>query len=71
MELLIWIGAAISFAGLGGLIWCILRVLNARRKNLPDDEMRQVLRRVFPINFGALCLSVIGLMLVIVGIFLS
>lgn len=68
---LIWGGAAISLLGLFGLMWCVVVVWRARRAKLSDDEMRAVLQRVLPRNLGALFLSVIGLMLVIVGIFLG
>lgn len=68
---LIWGGAALSLLGLAGLVWCIVTVWGARRKALDDEAMRAVLARVLPYNLGALFLSVIGLMLVIVGIFLQ
>ena len=71
MQALIWIGAALSALGLCGLVWCILRVARARRANLPDAELRAELQKVVPLNLGALLLSVLGLMLVVVGIFLS
>lgn len=70
-ETLIWIGAAASLVGLAGLVWCIIRVMKARRAQLPDEEMRAVLQSVLPLNMGALFLSVIGLMLVVVGVFLG
>ncbi|SEK49030.1 hypothetical protein [Roseovarius nanhaiticus] len=70
MESLIWVGAAVSAAGLGGLLWCIARVWRARRAKLDDERMRAVLQKVLPINMGALFMSVIGLMLVVIGIFL-
>ena len=70
-EILVWIGAGLSVLGLLGLIWCIIRVAGARRKNLPDEELRQVLQSVLPYNLGALLLSVLGLMLVAVGILLG
>ncbi|MEQ6247713.1 hypothetical protein ABMC89_02360 [Sulfitobacter sp. HNIBRBA3233] len=70
-ETLIWVGTGISLLGLVGLVYCILRVSRAKRASLPDEEMRAELRRVVPINLGALFLSVIGLMIVIVGIFLG
>lgn len=69
MQSLIWIGAAISFVGLGGLMWCIVKVARARRAGLSDEELRDAVRRVVPLNLGALFLSVIGLMIVILGIF--
>jgi hypothetical protein len=71
IDMVIWGGAAISVLGLLGLVWCILRVMRAKRASLSDEEMRAVLQRTLPLNLGALFLSVIGLMLVIVGIFLG
>ncbi len=60
-----------SILGLLGLVWCIVSVWRARAANLDDTEMRAVMARVLPRNMGALFVSVIGLMLVIVGIFLG
>lgn len=71
MESLIWIGTAMSIAGLLGLFWCILRVWRARRSNLSDQDLRDAVRRVVPLNMGALFLSAIGLIMVIVGIMLG
>ncbi|MEL7091939.1 MAG: hypothetical protein AAFN94_09425 [Pseudomonadota bacterium] len=70
-DILIWIGAGFTVLGLLGLIWCILTVLRARRASLPDEEMRAVMSRVLPRNLAALFVSVIGLMLVILGIFMG
>ena len=71
MEILVWAGAAISLLGLGGLVWCILTVWKARRAGLSDDELRARVRKVVPVNAGALMLSVIGLMLVVLGVLLA
>lgn len=68
MEWLIWGGAAVSVAGLAGLVWCIVTVMRARKAALADDEMRTVMQKVLPRNLAALFLSVIGLMMVILGI---
>lgn len=70
-EILIWAGAAISLIGLVGLVWCIVRVTRAKRAKLGEDEMRAVLQQVLPLNLGALFLSVIGLMMVVIGIMLG
>ncbi|SMO77348.1 hypothetical protein [Ruegeria faecimaris] len=67
-EFITWGGAALSLIGLAGLVWCILHVMKARKSGLSDDELRAVVQRVLPWNMGALFLSVIGLMLVILGI---
>lgn len=71
MEMLIWLGAAVTLAGLALLVWCILRVIRARRARLSDDDLRATLQKILPVNTGALFLSVIGLMLVVLGIVLS
>lgn len=71
MEYLVWIGAAVSLAGLVGLLWCIAKVAIAKKKNLSDEELRAEVQKVIPYNLGALLLSVLGLVLVMVGLFLS
>ena len=71
MEMLIWLGAAVSLLGLAGLVWCILRVWKARRAGLDDAALKAVLQKVVPVNLGALFLSVTGLMMVVVGILLG
>ncbi len=71
MEFLIWVGAAISLAGLAGIIWCIVAVWNAKRTHQNEDELRNNVRKLIPINAAALFLSVIGLMLVVIGVLFS
>ncbi len=71
MEYLIWSGAAISCLGLFGIIWSIVAVARARRAGLSDEDLRARLSRVLPVNLGALFLSVIGLMVVVVAIILG
>ncbi|WP_370401170.1 hypothetical protein [Sulfitobacter sp. JB4-11] len=70
-DIIIWTGAALSLLGLVGLIWCIVTVSRAKRQDLSDEDMRAVLKKALPLNLGALFLSVIGLMMVIIGIFLA
>ncbi|MEM9968293.1 MAG: hypothetical protein AAF755_09355 [Pseudomonadota bacterium] len=70
-DVIIWTGAAVSAVGLFGLVWCILKVSRAKRAKLDDAQMREVLKSALPLNLGALFLSVIGLMMVIIGIFLA
>lgn len=67
-DMIVWGGAALSLAGLVGLVWCILRVMKARRSGLSDDELRAAVQAVLPWNLASLFLSVIGLMLVILGV---
>lgn len=71
MEWLVWIGAAVTLAGVAGLVLSILRVRAARANSADEAALRESLRRVIPLNLGALLLSVLGLMMVVVGLLLS
>lgn len=71
MEVLVWIGAAISLAGLAGLVWCIVAVMRARRQRLPEEQMRARLRQAVTVNMAALMTSVLGLIVVVVGVLLG
>ncbi|MDT8328704.1 MAG: hypothetical protein RQ750_15200 [Roseovarius sp.] len=71
MEILIWLGAAVSLAGMVGLIWCIASVWKARKAGLNEEALRAAVQKVVPLNAAALFLSVIGLMMVVIGILLS
>ncbi len=71
MDWLIWTGAGVSIVGLIGLMLCILKVSRAKRANLEEAAMREVLKGIVPLNLAALFMSVIGLMMVIVGIALG
>lgn len=71
-DILIWGGAVLSVLGLCGLIWSILRVARARQTHAGDDlALRAEIQKALPINLGALFLSVIGLMMVVLGVFLA
>ena len=71
LEWLVWTGAAVSVLGLLGLIWCIVKVRAAKKAGLDDAQMRATLQSVIPLNLGALLLSFLGLMMVMLGIFLG
>lgn len=70
-EVMVWAGAALSLVGVGGLVWCILQVAKAKRAGLEDDALRATIQRVLPLNLAALFVSVLGLMLVVVGVLLG
>lgn len=71
MEWLVWIGTGLTLIGLGFLAYCILAAMAAKRAGLPEAELRAKLQRIVVINMGALLLSALGLMSVVVGIFLA
>ncbi len=68
MNWLIWIGAAISLAGVAGLVACVVVATGVRRAKLPDAEGRARLKRVVVLNMGALMVSALGLICVVLGI---
>jgi len=71
MDILVWSGAAISIIGLFGIVWSIVAVARARKAGLDDEALRARLSRILPVNLGALFLSVIGLLMVTVGVILA
>lgn len=71
MEMIVWIGAALTLAGIAMLVWCIFSVVKSRRAGLPDEELKARLQKIVALNVGALAVSGLGLTAVIVGIILS
>jgi len=71
MATLVWIGAAVSLLGVAALMWCILYVFRLRKAGLDDATMRARMQKAVLINFAALAVSTLGLMMVVLGIFLG
>ncbi|MFV2034633.1 MAG: hypothetical protein ACC631_05925 [Halocynthiibacter sp.] len=69
MVVLIWLGALVAVLGVAGLVRCIVLALRARRAGLDDAAMRARLQKLVVLNMGALFLSAIGLMMVVIGVF--
>lgn len=71
MKWLLWTGAALTLVGVVGLLVCVRIVMKKRRENLPDADMRAALQKVVALNLGALAVSGIGLMMVVVAVILA
>lgn len=71
MDALIWTGAAISLVGIAGLLACMVAVARARGAGLSEADLRDRLKRAVAYNMGALFVSALGLICVILGIILS
>ena len=71
MEILVWSGAIVALAGIAVLIWCILQAVRAKRDGLEGTDLQARLQRVVVFNMGALAISAIGLMMVVLGVFLA
>jgi len=71
MEYLIWGGAGVTLAGLIGLIYSAVLVIGARHSGMDDAALRAAMQRALVWNVGALALSGLGLMMVVVGVILA
>lgn len=67
-DILIWAGALVTLLGVAGLFACVVFALRLRKAGLSEEALRLRLQRAVAYNMGALFVSVIGLMLVILGI---
>lgn len=70
-EMMIWAGTGLTLLGLAGLVWCIIRANKVRRAKPSEEELRDALGALLPVNLAAMFLSAIGLMLVVIGIILG
>ena len=71
LTALVPVGTVITLLGLAGLGYCIVSVMRARKSGLDDDAMKARLQTIVAWNLGALAVSAIGLMCVVLGIFLA
>jgi uncharacterized iron-regulated membrane protein len=71
MAVLIWIGAGLALLGVLGLVWSAVIVMRARQAGLDEAALRARMGRALPLNVGALLLSLLGLMCVVMGVVLA
>jgi heme/copper-type cytochrome/quinol oxidase subunit 2 len=70
-KMLIWMGTALTILGMMGIVISVTMVFRAKRAKLDDAAMRARISKVVPVNMGALFVSMIGLMMVVIGIFVA
>jgi hypothetical protein len=70
-DWMLWIGVAVTLVGVVGLVASGVYALRLRKAGLDEAAMREKLRRGVLLNMAALFSSVLGLMLVILGIAFS
>lgn len=71
MEWLIWPGALVALCGVIWLMYCVRAALKVRSAGLEPAEMEKHLQRLVAMNMGALAISSMGLMMVVVGLLLG
>mgnify|MGYP001260940495 CR=1 FL=1 len=64
-------GIGLTLAGVALLLVCVWLAIKAKRSGLPDAQMKAALQRVVALNLGALALSALGLMAVVIGLILG
>lgn len=70
-DMLVWGGAALTLLGLAVLLWCIVTVIRIRRAGLDENAFRARMQGILAVNMGALVISALGLMAVVLGIILG
>ena len=70
MTALVYLGAALAAAGLGGLAYCILEGLRVRREKPAPEVVRARLQKLLAVNLGSVALAALGLMAVAAGVML-
>lgn len=67
MDWMIYPGAAVTLAGIGGLAYCIWKANRLRTSGLTGEPLARELQRLIPINIGSVFVSAIGLAMVVIG----
>ena len=71
-EFMIAGGTILTIIGIVGILWAMRQVMIAKSRNKGNNAaLNEAVKAVVPINIGALVLSFLGLMFVIIGIMLS
>jgi uncharacterized membrane protein (UPF0182 family) len=71
MEMLIYVGVALTLAGVALLTYCIVQATKAKKLGGSDEDIRARLQKVVALNLVALMISAIGLGAVTIGSILS
>ena len=71
MDYLLIGGIVLTLVGVAMLLWCIFLAVKAKRSGLPDAQMKAALQKVVALNLGALALSALGLMAVVIALILG
>ncbi len=68
-DIIFWLGIALTILAIALLGFMILKAYNALK--LPKDEQQMRLQRLISLNFGALALAIMGLMMVFLSLRIS
>ena len=71
MTVMIWIGAAMTLAGLAGIFWCIRKASWLKRAELDDATIRAELNKLIFGHMAAIGSAFLGIGLLVVGLLLG
>ncbi|MEM8753159.1 MAG: hypothetical protein AAGF90_09305 [Pseudomonadota bacterium] len=69
-NLLISVGVVLVFAGLGGLVWCVMLAKRAQAGELDEEETRAAFARISAVNMASMGGATLGLGMLLVGLIL-
>lgn len=70
MIALIIIGAMLTLAGLGGVLWCIRKAVWLRKAELEADMVQVELNRLIFVHMAAIGAAFLGIGLLVAGLLL-
>ncbi len=70
MEFLIYIGIVLVIAGMVGLVYAMVLAFRIKREGATGAEFTARMQKLGALNMGALGVSALGLMMVVIGILL-
>jgi len=71
MVVVIVIGAGLTLAGLGGLIWCIRHAAWMKRTEMDEEAARRATQRLVTGHMAAIGAAFLGLGLTVAGLLLG
>ena len=70
MDILIYIGSILAILGLLGLVYCIIAAAKIKREGPEAENFAERMQKLGAMNMGALSVSTLGLIMVIMGMIL-
>ena len=68
MNWVVWLGVVLTVLGVILLGICIRKAAGLRKAQKTEQDIRAAMQRLVALNMGALALSGLGLMVVVVGL---
>ena len=70
MQILIYFGIAMTAAGFGGVLWCLMTAMKLKKSGRTMEQARPLLRRMTAVNMGSVAFEFLGLAITATGLIL-